>query len=293
MTPTPDLLKEPPPLPPARGGGRSRGRSRRSTRRAGPPPRSPRRRPARALRRRRSPPISPALFGGVLSTANLLGRVGTASRCLQLSRNRSPRRRSAIAARPPLLPVEDYAPPWISHAGSGLVSERDPGRDLLRVVWSIYAQGDAFLWTTSSATPPAIRRRGPSSIRSRRWSTPRNGSRTYTYDGSRSSPATSSRSSGTRPARSAGRARSRLTPRTSSPRSRETTTPARVLGGGGVPPAVIKSARRLTADQAADVKLQWINRVGGLSEPAILPPDLDFEQLAFSPKDLTLLETRE
>ena len=41
------------------------------------------------------------------------------------------------------------------------------------------------------------------------------------------------------------------------------------------------------------MKAQWINRVGGLSEPAVLPPDLDFQELAFSPKDLTLLETRE
>ena len=71
---------------------------------------------------------------------------------------------------------------------------------------------------------------------------------------------------------------------------------ADVLGGGGVPSTVLKSARRLTADQAADVQAQWVQRVASgsrLSAPAVLPPDLDFEALAFSPKDLTLLETRE
>jgi HK97 family phage portal protein len=68
---------------------------------------------------------------------------------------------------------------------------------------------------------------------------------------------------------------------------------ADIVGGGGVPPAVIKSARRLTSDQAADVQAQWTSRVTGRGTPAVLPPDLDFEQLAFSPKDLMLLESRE
>jgi HK97 family phage portal protein len=62
----------------------------------------------------------------------------------------------------------------------------------------------------------------------------------------------------------------------------------------GVPTAVLKSARKLTPDQAAILQNQWIERTSiRRGAPAILPPDIEFEQLSFSPKDLMLLELQE
>jgi len=63
---------------------------------------------------------------------------------------------------------------------------------------------------------------------------------------------------------------------------------------GGVPWAVLQSARRLEADQAAALQAQWTARVGLRGgAPAVLPPDVTFQQFSFSPRDLLLLESRE
>jgi HK97 family phage portal protein len=63
---------------------------------------------------------------------------------------------------------------------------------------------------------------------------------------------------------------------------------------GGVPTSVIKSTRKLTAEQARTIQSQWSSAVtnrGGM--PAVLPPELDFETLSFSPRDLLLLDALE
>lgn len=66
------------------------------------------------------------------------------------------------------------------------------------------------------------------------------------------------------------------------------------VNSGGIPQAVLKSARKLTKEQAEALQTQWgeatTNR-GGL--PPVLPPELDFAQLSFNPSDLALLETQE
>ena len=63
---------------------------------------------------------------------------------------------------------------------------------------------------------------------------------------------------------------------------------------GGIPQAVIKSARKLTAEQAAALQEQWMtatsNRNGA---PPVLPPELDFSVLSINPADLSLIETQE
>lgn len=65
--------------------------------------------------------------------------------------------------------------------------------------------------------------------------------------------------------------------------------------GGGLPNAIIKSQRKLTADQALAIQTAWVEGRARVSTgvPAILPPELDFEQLQFSPKDLLLLEAQD
>jgi len=63
---------------------------------------------------------------------------------------------------------------------------------------------------------------------------------------------------------------------------------------GGVPKAVLKSQRKLTAEQARKLQEQWMAKTqarGGA--PPVLPPELEFETLSFSPKDMALLETQE
>lgn len=63
---------------------------------------------------------------------------------------------------------------------------------------------------------------------------------------------------------------------------------------GGIPTAVLKSARKLTKEQAEAIQLQWAAATtsrGGL--PPVLPPELEFEVLSFDPSDLALLDTQE
>jgi HK97 family phage portal protein len=67
-----------------------------------------------------------------------------------------------------------------------------------------------------------------------------------------------------------------------------------VIGENPVPHSVLKSQRKLTEAQAQSLQAQW----GASSAlrrglPAILPPDIDFQELAFSPKDLMLLDAQE
>ncbi len=67
-----------------------------------------------------------------------------------------------------------------------------------------------------------------------------------------------------------------------------------VMGDNPNPNSVLKSQRKLTADQAGLLQTQWSEATStrrGL--PAVLPPDIDFQQLSFSPKDLMLLEGQE
>lgn len=67
-----------------------------------------------------------------------------------------------------------------------------------------------------------------------------------------------------------------------------------MMGSGGTPSAVLKSKRKQTAEQALALQTQWATATStrrGL--PAVLPPDIDFEQLAFSPKDLLLLDVQQ
>jgi HK97 family phage portal protein len=67
------------------------------------------------------------------------------------------------------------------------------------------------------------------------------------------------------------------------------------MNRGGVPATVLKwSQGKLTAKQAEALQNQWVaavqNRMGA---PAVLDQNLDYSVLAFSPKDLMLLELRE
>jgi HK97 family phage portal protein len=68
-----------------------------------------------------------------------------------------------------------------------------------------------------------------------------------------------------------------------------------MASGGGVPNAVLKSTRKLTEGQATALQNQWVNARlrAGIGAPAVLPPEISFEQLAFSAEDLALLDVQQ
>jgi HK97 family phage portal protein len=67
-----------------------------------------------------------------------------------------------------------------------------------------------------------------------------------------------------------------------------------MMAEGAVPNAVLKSNRKLTAEQAEALQEQWISRTAvRRGAPAVLPPDIDFQLLSFSPSDLLLLDAQE
>jgi Phage portal protein len=69
---------------------------------------------------------------------------------------------------------------------------------------------------------------------------------------------------------------------------------ARSVMSGGVPKAVLKPKRVLTKEQAEAIQAQWAAATtarGG--QPAVLDPEIEWDQLSFNPKDLALLEAHE
>lgn len=221
---------------------------------------------------------------------DLLARVGTAARCLQLCSQQIASSPLRYRRDTPAPEGRDYAPPWIAAPDPAWYPNgiRDA---IFASVWSMYAAGDAFLWATSRSTdgyPATWTVLDPRQVKV----DSAGGSRTYTYaqtplDAGDVLQITRNPTGALRGTGALEAYASNLTAAFQADAFSGT-----VFGDGGVPSAVLKSARRLTEDQANEVKLQWLSRVGG-STPAVLPPDLDFEQLAFSPKDLALLESRE
>jgi HK97 family phage portal protein len=65
-----------------------------------------------------------------------------------------------------------------------------------------------------------------------------------------------------------------------------------MVSGGGVPNAVLKSTRKLGEQQARALQEQWMTSRArsNVGAPAILPPDVSFEQLSFNASDLALLD---
>jgi HK97 family phage portal protein len=68
-----------------------------------------------------------------------------------------------------------------------------------------------------------------------------------------------------------------------------------MVSQGGVPNAVLKSQRRLTAEQAQAIQDQWsaARTRSTVGAPAVLPPEIDFQQLSFNASDVALLDIQE
>jgi len=69
---------------------------------------------------------------------------------------------------------------------------------------------------------------------------------------------------------------------------------ANVMNASTAPKAVLKSSRKITAEQAEAIQQRWVERTAVRSgAPPVLPPDMNFETLAFSPRDTLVLEAQE
>jgi HK97 family phage portal protein len=188
---------------------------------------------------------------------------------------------------------QSYEPAWVSSPDPTWFPNGIHDA-VFSAAWSMYARGDAFLWATSryaDGYPATWTVLDPVTMVVEGTDA---GTRAYTSNGVPLDPDDVLQI--TRDPRGYLRGTGSLEAYASNLRSaaQGETYAADVMAGGGVPNAVLKTARRLTADQAVELQDQWVARTSArLAAPAVIPPDVDFEQLAFSPKDMMLLESRE
>lgn len=219
----------------------------------------------------------------------LLDNVWAANRCLQLNSQQ-------IASMPLRFKGTWETPPaWFSNPDpvwfpNGIADA------LFAVTDSIYRWGDAFLfvttryasgfpqtWTVLDADPARLR------------VTTANGRRAYRIGETQLDPANVVQI--TRNPRGGLRGTSAL--------SAYATTAWNVIAGGettnsvlnNLPPAVLKTNRKATQDQAEAIQDRWVSRAAlrGRGVPPVLPPEIDLvaTNLGFTPKDLLLLESKE
>jgi HK97 family phage portal protein len=225
------------------------------------------------------------LATGAWASPNLATKVGTVARCLQL-----------VAQQISTLPLRfrgAYEPMWISNP--------DPvwfpggiGSAVFAAVSSMYGWGDAFLWVTSryeTGYPQTWTLIDPQVVV---VEADERGGRRYRVKERYLNPDDVLQI--TRNPTGALRGTSALEGYGANVASALAAEgfAAELYNGGGVPWAVLQPARRVTAEQAAELQAQWMSRAGARgAAPAVIPPDVAFKEFSFNPKDLALLETRE
>jgi HK97 family phage portal protein len=219
------------------------------------------------------------------------GYVGTVDRCLQLNSQQvatMPLRYKHSAATLGFEPawVHDPDPAWYPN---GI------GAAVFSAVWSMYAQGDAFLYVTSRYETGYPRT----------WTvldavtmkvTDGGGVRLYESNKTELDPDDVVQV--TRDSRGGLRGRSALDAYWANVESayQAESYAADVYQSTGVNRVALRSTdRRISAEQATEIQAQWVAAVSRrLGAPAIIPPDLELLQsLTISPKDMMLLESRE
>jgi HK97 family phage portal protein len=219
------------------------------------------------------------------STSTLIERVWVANRCQHMNA-------TAIST----MPLRHYGgarePAWVANPDP-VWYPNGISDAMYSIVWSMYGFGDAFLYITSRYSdgyPSAWTVLDPESVTvnvengTRRYRThnailnpqdvvqitrdPRPGS----VRGTSAIKAYSSYTNGLLAAADLGRV---------------------MMGTGATPNAVIKSLRKIDEAQAARIQQNWMSATAARrGAPAVLGPDLSFEQLAFSPADLLLLDVQ-
>lgn len=225
-----------------------------------------------------------AMLGATWSP-RLQDRVWTANRCLQLC--------SQQLASMPLRFFGGYEPAWVANPDP-VWYPNGIGDAVFAATWSQLGYGDAFLyvtdryangfpsaWTVLDPLPMNVKAEG--------------GRRSYRSGQTELDPDRVIQIS--RDPRGGLRGTSALSSYASAAWG---LTAAGELGrsmtsGGGVPNAVLKSTRKLNAGQAEALQQQWVNARlrSGIGAPAVLPPEISFEQLSFNATDLALLDQQQ
>jgi HK97 family phage portal protein len=220
---------------------------------------------------------------GVGFSPRLIDRVWAANRCIQLNAQQ--------VASMPLRFFGGYEPAWVSNPDP-VWYPNGIGDAVFAAVRSMYGWGDAFLYVTSryaSGFPSAWTVLTPEAVSVRAV----NGRREYRSGKTLLNPDDVVQVS--RDPRGGLRGTSALQAFGSNMLSAISSADlARTIMDGGIPNAVLKSQRKLTAEQALELQNQWVERsTARRGAPAVLPPELDFEKLAFSPQDLLLLDAQQ
>ncbi len=220
---------------------------------------------------------------GFGNNPRLIDNVWAANRCIQLN--------SQQIAAMPMRFFGTYEPAWVSSPDPNWFPN-GIGDAVFAAVRSMYGWGDAWLYVTAryaSGFPSAWTVLDPEPMSVRNV----NGSRQYRYqnrplnadDVVQITRNPTGQLTGTSALRAYGA--SMLSSISSSDLSR-------AINDGGIPTSVVKSQKKITEEQARAIQDAWVlataRRHGA---PAVLGPDLDFETLSFSPKDLMLLDLQQ
>ena len=221
---------------------------------------------------------------GSAFSPRLVEKVWTANRCSQLN--------CQLIASMPLRFEGTTEPAWVSNPDP-VWYPNGIGDAVFSAMWSKYNWGDAFLYVTSryaNGLPSAWTVLDPAAMTVQLI----NGQRYYTSNGVPLSGDDVVQVS--RDPRGGLRGTSALRTYAASLSGLLAASElAKVMmSEGSVPNAVLKSARKLTEDQAVALQNQWVDRTAvRRGAPAVLPPEIDFEMLSFSPADLLLLDAQE
>lgn len=222
---------------------------------------------------------------GMGFSPRLIDRVWVANRCIQLC--------AQEIASMPLRFFGSNLPAWVSNPDP-VWYPNGIGDAVFAAAWSMYAWGDAFIYITdtyANGQPSAwtVLNPEPMSVEQAPDGTRRYRSGNDYLDSNRVVQVM-------RDPRGGLRGTSAL--RSFAPHLWAADAAAELgrlmMGEGSTPNSVLKSKQKLTAEQAQALQAQWVNATAvRRSAPAILPPEIDFEQLAYSPKDLLLLEAQQ
>jgi len=227
-----------------------------------------------------------ATLQGIGYSPRLLDRVWAADRCVQLV--------SQEIASMPLKFSGTYEPTWVANPDP-VWYPNGIGDAVFAAAWSMYGWGDAFLyvtsryangfpsnWTVLNPEPMSVENDGQGGKKYRSGNTILDPARMVQISrnprgGLRGTSALRSYASHLLGAESAGDLNRAL------------------MAEGGVPHGILKSQKTTTQEQAESIKSMWVNARarGPRGAPAVLDPDIDFQQISFSPKDLLLLEAQE
>jgi HK97 family phage portal protein len=253
------------------------------------------------LRRQRSPvtpsaPLGPASISPLVRQfaeswgfgwpSYLQEHIGAASRCLQLAAQQ-------VATLPLRHRGSGVDPAWRSNPEPALYNGLCDA--IFAATWSTYARGEAFLWVTSryeTGYPASWLVLDPVTMN---VDTDGFGEKQFRSNGYQLDPRDVLHVlRDPRPGKLRGTGSLEAWWSNLSSAAAAEHYAANVLDRSGVSPYALKHSKRLLKKQAEDLQAQWVEAVAGRSgAPVVLSDGLELERLAFSPRDMMLLELRE